>query len=496
MNGFTEEEEFEFALAQEQENQNLSAQTPSTRAQLASPVPYNSQLGFAGKAVNLMRSAIKPMADVTLPLTNPSASKLEDLGKMVGKSVQSGSDRIAELGFPAIATATSMAGEMGELTPTNLAIGAGSEALPVITTPLARRAEILRRSVGNKFIGTPLPSLKRSFRQGTETLGEKFLNTDLPANREEAFVESSNMVDQFESKIQSVLNRKAKAGKMADPIVPNDEFSAMQSKLAEPIVLPSGGAPNRFSDPAVGTIPRYNPEELNLQTHGKKFTKGESRGLFNPESSEIQAKQIAYLKQQREGDILKAREAFQKRMEDPEYGFGIKQEYAIGRDTIADAIQKVSDQAKKSGLENDSVRAIADLKTDFIESHPKFADIHYWNDIKRSLHKKVGDKGYLAKNTTEKVDVLKKVAQAIRKEIERVVPEIKDLNKEQGLYLEIRNSLGDTLATRSKNNVAGVVKGELQDEALVRAARKKLGQHAYKTRGVSGLALPMISNDD
>src|SRR3990167_8783535 len=112
---------------------------------------YKNQVSFepttlAGRASSMVRRAADPLIDVTTPFTNPAAAKLEDLGNLVSRSVEGASGNIAEKGFPATATATSMIGEMGALTPMNLAIGIGAEGLPIAAAPLARRANTLRSS--------------------------------------------------------------------------------------------------------------------------------------------------------------------------------------------------------------------------------------------------------------------------------------------------------------------------------------------------------------
>lgn len=439
--------------------------------------------------------ALRSAYDKTLkfPMLNPVSAKLERLGKTVNESVQGSADNIAEAGFPAVATAASIVGDAGELTPTNLSVGIGAESLPLVTVPIANRAERIRRSIGNKFIGTPIKSLKKSIRQGSETLGEKFLGTELPANREEAFAQSSNIVESMENKIASVLDDAVSGGKVKPGQNIGPEFSAIKSKLEAPYELPSTKIVPKFAPPKFGTIQRYAPEEMNLVTSGKKFTKGESKGLFDVMEPEIEAKQIKYLKESRQSDILAARNAFKERMSDPEYGFGIKKDFAISRDTIVEAINKNINNAKKTGLEKDTVSTLESLKDDFSQSHPGYADVQYWNDIKRAIYKKIGDNAYLSKTTNEKVDAMKGVAKVIRREIERVVPEIKDLNNKQGLYLEIRNSLADTIASRSKSNVTSGIKADLKDEAFVRAARRRFAQNLPNVMGTSGMIVPALN---
>lgn len=456
----------------------------------ATPIQATGEKSLSEMIVPSIRTAFDKT--IQFPLMNPVARKLERAGKTVNESVQGSADTMAGSGFPTIATAASIVGDAGELTPSNLSVGVGSEALPLLATPLARRAEILRRSVGNKFVGTPLPSLKKSMREGTEQLGEKFLNTKLPANRDEAFAVSSNIVDSYEKQIQASLDKASKSGRIKMPAVADETFTKLKGKLEEPLVLPSSGGIERFAEPKIGTIPRYIPEELNMQTAGRKFTKNESRGLFNKMDPEIEAKQISYLKEQRANDILEARNALKKRLADPEYSAGLKKEYAISRDSIASSIDKVIKRAEKTGLEKESVKALNELKDDFTKSHPGYADVQYWNDVKRAIYKRVGDKGYLSKNSTDKIEALRDVASGIRAEIERVIPGIKDLNSQQGLYLEIRNSLGDLIASRSKSNVGGAIKNELSDEALVRAARRRFAQNLPKTRGTSGIVVPAL----
>lgn len=113
----------------------------------------------------------------------------------------------------------------------------------------------------------------------------------------------------------------------------------------------------------------------------------------------------------------------------------------IERDEISRSFDKVISKAKKTGLEKNSVKILEELRNDFDSSHPKTADVSYWNDIKRSLHDLVGDKGYIAQSPSFKIQAIKSLANAIKTRIEKIIPGIKDLNSEQGALLDIRDSI-------------------------------------------------------
>jgi hypothetical protein len=157
------------------------------------------------------------------------------------------------------------------------------------------------------------------------------------------------------------------------------------------------------------------------------------------ESPEIEAKQIQYLKENDKLAILEARKAFAERMADPEYGYKIFKKFAIGRDKVAEAFDNVI-KSIKSGTEKSVINSLEETKNDFLESHPKWADAQYWNEVKRSIYDMV-DEGYSKDNTSAKIKALKGVANIIKKSVEEIIPKIKGLNQEQGALLNIRDAI-------------------------------------------------------
>lgn len=448
------------------------------------------------------------------PLLSKTAGILENAGEDVNRSVQGVAGRVAESGNPYSAMMMGMLGDVGKLTPSNASLAVGAESLPMLAVPWANRAERIAKSVGNKFLGTPVKSLAKSIGGKSKTLGERFLQeTQLPANREEAFSESSQIISDYEGKIQKMLDDAVFKGKQ--PNVPEVKVKGTPtitynpSKAVIPEVMPKGtvlpgetsygSGIQRFTDatdktpanvPRVGGGSMVEPnrlEELNLSTKGKLFSKGGSKGIFNMESPDVTGKQAQHTDEVLQDMIMRHREEFARRMSTPEYGFKIPSKWAIGKEKIGSAFDKIIGKFGKTGLEGDSVSKLKGLKEEFLAAHPDTADVHYWNDIKREIYGLVGDRGYLNQNSTAKVKALKAVANAIKDEVERVAPGIKDLNAKQGLYLEIRDALEGTLA-RGGKNVGASIKGELKDEALVSSARRGLGKNLYKTRGLGGAA--------
>lgn len=456
---------------------------------------------------------ISDVPEVGLPFMSGTTGRMEEVGQKVNRAYEESLNNYAyspsnypELKGSVLGTVEGIRSmsPMQGLAPSDAATAVGAEAmLPIAFGPLKSRAAKVRKLVGNNFVGTSVDSLKKSRKLGTPDLGERFLRSKLSPDRETAYLESSDIIDKLENKIQNTLDNAVSAGKVGKPDVAGDAFDVASKKFQEPTVLPSGLPIARFSDEPGRALkpnePRFTsyerPEELNLMTKGKKFTKGESKGLFNPEDPAIEAQQIKYLKQERADDILKAREAFRKRMSDPEYEFGIGKKFAISRNDVANSVDSIVEEAKKTGFESEtSLNNLIEMKDNFNKSHPEYADVQYWNDVKRAIYQKVGNKNYLKDVTSDKVDAMMGVAKAIKGEIEKVVPEIENLNLEQGNYIEIRNSLGAILDRKSKGDVVGTLKSSLKDEAAVRAARKQMNFNT--PRGFSAATLPIVINEN
>lgn len=404
----------------------------------------------SGKPLDVLSAPLNPLIGLEKYGGNIKAAGLAPIEK--------GMDAIASLpvkyGMPKTGAAAIVANELFAKPALRLAtpftpseFGAAGTVMTAMEAPAVRKeiAPNLGKAYAENIVPSTTAEIRHSVRTGRKDVADLVIERpQLGSNRGEILKNSISGIEEKENAIQKVLEKSAKSGP-AEIKVPRakageSEFEALKNKLQKPLELPSGKPIARYSEPKVGTIPGYEPEELNLTTKGKKFTKGESRGLFNQESPEIESKQIQYLKDQRQGDVLAAREAMRKRLSDPGYDI-VPGKNAISRDDISDALDQTIKEAKKTGLEKESVKMLSELKDDFSQSHPQYADVQYWNDIKRALHRLTGNKGYLNQNPTAKVEALIALANRIKTKIENLVPGVKELNAEQGALLKIRDGI-------------------------------------------------------
>lgn len=164
----------------------------------------------------------------------------------------------------------------------------------------------------------------------------------------------------------------------------------------------------------------------------------------------------------------------------------------ISKQKVAQGFDDVISELNDSGVEGKAVKELEGLKDEFLSKHPETANVEYWNNVKRKLYKLVGDQNYIKDNPSGKIQALKAVASNIRQEIQDAVPGIGDLNKKQGLYLQMQDALANQLA---KNPAARGIKDSLKDRALVESARSKFGLGLPKMHGV-GLSVPFIAQDE
>ena len=105
----------------------------------------------------------------------------------------------------------------------------------------------------------------------------------------------------------------------------------------------------------------------------------------------------------------------------------------------------------------------------------------------------MGDKNYLKQAPSDKVEAFKGIAHKIMVEVERVAPEVKELNKQEGFYLEVYKALGKYFDRKEKANVFTTIKDELKEEALVNSIRKGAGSSIARVGGVIKRAIPPLS---
>jgi len=167
-----------------------------------------------------------------------------------------------------------------------------------------------------------------------------------------------------------------------------------------------------------------------------------------------------------------------------------KKEVAEVFDTLKKEYNPEFDQA--------DIRKIGQLKEQFLKLN-KDKTINEWMDLKRSLYKQIGNINYLKDTHTTKIETKIAVAKRIRELTEKVIPEIKQLNREQGDLIEITNSLGKTLS-KGESSITKALFGDIEQSALLKGARalKPIGKGKYVApllRGQAGNVPRLVTNE-
>lgn len=152
---------------------------------------------LAGK---VSRFAVK---GIEAPLVNPVSSRFQSAGENVNKSVQGVAGKVAESGHPLAATGMSMLGDIGELTPQNMAINVGGEA--IARTGLPKVAELFGKVEGG-LTGTG-GAVNEAFRAGKE--GGKAQEALIGAMRGK--VSESQVADDAMNALQQIKNDRGTA---------------------------------------------------------------------------------------------------------------------------------------------------------------------------------------------------------------------------------------------------------------------------------------------
>jgi len=154
----------------------------------------------------------------------------------------------------------------------------------------------------------------------------------------------------------------------------------------------------------------------------------------------------------------------------------------IHKEKVATAFDGLISKQLKD-FDKNSIEMIKDAKKLFLKEN-KDLTVFDWLSKKRELYKKIGDTNYLKDTHSTKIEAEMAVARKIRELTERIIPEIKQLNRDQGDYIEIVNSLGKQLA--KKENRMGLRDyasiDELLEAGTLRQAKmiapKGIGQYA------------------
>ena len=163
----------------------------------------------------------------------------------------------------------------------------------------------------------------------------------------------------------------------------------------------------------------------------------------------------------------------------------------IKKQDIAKGFDNAIDDLKKTGFDEPDIRKIQKLKKEFLSRHGEDTTVDYWMNVKRKIYKDIGNKNYLKDNPASKIEAQMSVASKIKEMTEKVIPELKELNKKQGFYLQVRNSLNNVLAKQEKDIVGSIMGGEKEGVLLKTARAKYAVSRIPEARGGIGLGIPV-----
>lgn len=142
----------------------------------------------------------------------------------------------------------------------------------------------------------------------------------------------------------------------------------------------------------------------------------------------------------------------------------------IDKFDVAEKLDDLLNEYKKSAVSEAEIRKIKNVQYEFLRNLPDKFTAKTANEIKRAIYRKVGEKAYITKTNPVRVEAERTLASALREQIEKIVPSIKSLNKEQGQYIGIRDSLLSAIPSESKS-IPASIGGGIIDSLSLRGAR-------------------------
>lgn len=149
---------------------------------------------------------------------------------------------------------------------------------------------------------------------------------------------------------------------------------------------------------------------------------------------------------------------------------------------VAAKLDNLLDKYKKSGVSDAEIRKIKSVQYEFLNNLPEKFTAKTANETKRAIYSKIGDKAYITQTNPVRVEAERTLASALREEIEKIVPSVKGINKEQGQYIGIRDSLLSAIPSEAKS-VPAAIGGGIINAMSLRGARAL----AQTPRGLGGV---------
>ncbi len=174
------------------------------------------------------------------------------------------------------------------------------------------------------------------------------------------------------------------------------------------------------------------------------------------------------------GLYKKAQEGLSKYGDKGLLGKALKNSGKANEDTILNSIVNDLEFYKNKGGHEAYVDAIQQEADNFLND-PKYRNIsvEQANKFKRDFGKLIGDKKFLKDATSAKIEANETMRKAFQNAVEEAVPESKPINKELGIYQQLKKLSNIENAKESKG--AGVGLGRLSKDALAGFVGSSIG---------------------
>ena len=133
------------------------------------------------------------------------------------------------------------------------------------------------------------------------------------------------------------------------------------------------------------------------------------------------------------------------------------------------------------------------LKDEYVKTAPEVADVNYWNGVKRDIYQILGDNAFISDMTSAKKLILKRFALSISDKVGERVDGLRELNREQGALLEIRDYIIDSSQKEVKDLT---LTGPILERATIMGGRfLGKGRRSPRLPQTPALGVPSLRGD-
>ena len=361
---------------------------------------------------------------------------------------------------------------------------------------------------GKALVENRIPSsakeIRHAERYGGKDAADLVIERPQLGNSRSAIKENSiKGIEDIEVQVQKKLDETSEAARKGagkdvkiegTPLLPPPGEKQAINPSSPSVEFPLGSSrPRKVHEPEIVSLPgkdmeTLDPYAMSAQESGRGQTFG---GRFFGGEPKIDKAQAEMVKQARTETIEQM--ASLKLPPPPKYGFKIPNKLAIGRDEFSHVFDDLIKKESRIPTRQNVVEELKNLKDEYVKTAPEVADVNYWNGVKRDIYQILGDNAFISDMTSAKKLILKRFALSISDKVGERVDGLRELNREQGALLEIRDSIIDSSPKEVKDLT---LTGPILERATIMGGRfLGKGRRSPRLPQTPALGVPSLRGD-